>query len=436
MSTPVLRLVAVLTALAFALPASVSAADGPYLVKDLRADGPSNPRDLVAVGTRVFFSADDGIKGRELYVSDGTFAGTRRVKDIWAGAGSANPSQLTIFGDRLIFVARDGVNGQGLYITDGTLSGTRRIFQRRACGAGGVEGFLVTSGLLYLARYDSDPYACNLYATDGTAAGTQMVASNIPGFDFPVAYGGRIYFSESYTSHLRLWKTAPATFAGFKLVKNFGLGSALHEMTVSGRFLFLSANTNGGYHLWRSDGTKAGTKMVSSADGPVDNAFSLTDFGGVLMFSGMRLENDTVVDSGLWRSNGTVAGTKLVKEFAPDGLEHGPQDLSVIGDRLFFTSWHPVEPDMSETTLWRSDGTTSGTVVLVDSEMGGDRVALGNTIYFVGWQLKVTDTSGAPVTTLPGVHNIHYLTAAQTSVFFRATDDGSQHGGELFRYVP
>ena len=437
MNTPVLRLLAALTALAFALPASVSAAEGPYLIKDLRADGPSNPRDLVAVGSRVFFTANDGIKGRELYVSDGTLAGTRRVKDIWAGAGSANPSQLTLFGDRLIFVARDGVNGPGIYITDGTFAGTRRFSNRRSCGTG-IDTFVVSAGLVYFARYDSDPFACNLYVTNGTVAGTQMIASNIPGFDRPTAYRGRIYFSDTMTSHLRLWKTAPGTVAGFKLVKTFGLGSSLSDMTVSGRFLFLAASAHdldNEQVLWRSDGTKAGTKIVTSAAGPLRNPGALTDFGGVLMLSAMRFENDTVVDPGLWRSDGTLTGTKLVKEFTdPEG--YGPQDLGVIGDRLFFISMRHVEPDTAEATLWRSDGTTSGTVALVDSGIGGDRVALGNTIYFGGWQLTMTDTDGAPVTTLPGVINIRYLTAAGTSVFFAATDNGSQHVGELYRYVP
>lgn len=443
MNAPVLRLVAVLTALAFAIPASVSAADDPYLVRDLRPDGPSNPMGLVGVGSRVFFTANDGVKGRELYVSDGTFDGTRRVKDIWTGAGSANPSQLTPFGDRLVFVARDGVNGQGVYITDGTFGGTRRISNRRTCGTG-IDTFVVSGGLLYFARYDSDPFACNLYATDGTAAGTQMIASNIPGFERPTAYAGRIFFTDTMSSHLRLWKTTPGIGDGFKLIKNFGLGSSLSEMVASGRFLYLAASTND-LVLWRSDGTKAGTKIVNGADGPIANPGSLTDFGGVLMFSGMRLENDTVVDSGLWRSKGTLTGTRLVKEFTgQDELGHGPNALTVIGNRLFFTSWRSVEPDSTRTTLWRSNATTSSTVPLLESGIG-EWVSLGNKILFSGCnepscspgpRLHVTDTNGATVAPLAGVWNVSNLTAAQTSAFFTAIDDGWLHPGELFRYVP
>ena len=46
-----------------------------------RYDG-SYPDDLTAVGGTLFFAADDGATGRELWKSDGTAAGTVLVKNI------------------------------------------------------------------------------------------------------------------------------------------------------------------------------------------------------------------------------------------------------------------------------------------------------------------------------------------------------------------
>src|SRR5687768_1139096 len=120
-----------------------------YLVKDLRQGSNSLPQGLTAVGNRVFFSANDGVKGRELFVSDGTYAGTKRVKDIYTGKGSSNPSELTALGNLLVFIARDGVNGPGIYASDGTAAGTRRLAPRRyTCTE---ESFFVAGNLLYFA---------------------------------------------------------------------------------------------------------------------------------------------------------------------------------------------------------------------------------------------------------------------------------------------
>ena len=46
---------------------------------------------MTAVGDTLFFTADDGVNGNELWKSDGTEAGTVLVKDINPGSGSSSP---------------------------------------------------------------------------------------------------------------------------------------------------------------------------------------------------------------------------------------------------------------------------------------------------------------------------------------------------------
>ena len=43
---------------------------------------------------QLFFGANDGTHGPELWVSDGTAAGTTMVKDIIAGASGSNPVRV------------------------------------------------------------------------------------------------------------------------------------------------------------------------------------------------------------------------------------------------------------------------------------------------------------------------------------------------------
>jgi ELWxxDGT repeat protein len=68
--------------------------------------------------------AEDGVHGDELWMSNGTEAGTVLVKDIKPGAGDSNPWELTDVGGTLFFVADDGLHGNELWKSDGTKAGT------------------------------------------------------------------------------------------------------------------------------------------------------------------------------------------------------------------------------------------------------------------------------------------------------------------------
>jgi ELWxxDGT repeat protein len=95
---------------------------GATMVKDIRrgAEGgfvlggdsyyqqPTRDNDLVMVGGRTFFVADDGVTGAELWVSDGSTAGTYLVRDIVKGAGASLPTYLTNVNGTLFFFTGGG----------------------------------------------------------------------------------------------------------------------------------------------------------------------------------------------------------------------------------------------------------------------------------------------------------------------------------------
>jgi ELWxxDGT repeat protein len=76
------------------------------------------PQEIIAGPTpgSVIFSGWDASHGRELWLSDGTDVGTRRISDVAPGAKNANPNRLTLVGNRVYFSADDTTIGREPYV--------------------------------------------------------------------------------------------------------------------------------------------------------------------------------------------------------------------------------------------------------------------------------------------------------------------------------
>ena len=80
-------------------------AEDPLLVKDINPFGSSAPFSLRSVNGTLFFSANDGISGHELWRSNGTRAGTALVKDINPGSAGSTPRAITALNSTFLFSA-------------------------------------------------------------------------------------------------------------------------------------------------------------------------------------------------------------------------------------------------------------------------------------------------------------------------------------------
>jgi ELWxxDGT repeat protein len=80
--------------------------------------------EMVAIGSTAYFIANDGVHGRELWMSDGTAAGTTMVKDIYPGSDGSSARYLTNVNGTLLFVADGGAGKLGLWKSDGSPAGT------------------------------------------------------------------------------------------------------------------------------------------------------------------------------------------------------------------------------------------------------------------------------------------------------------------------
>ena len=359
----------------------------------------SEPERLVDVGGTLFFAADDGEHGMEIWKSDGTAEGTVMVKDLWPGPNRSvtRGSRLTACGGAVYFSCDLEGNPAELCRSDGTELGTGLVAVINPGTPGGwslLQNSYCWDGTLYFEANDGT-HDDELWRSDGTPGGTYMVANIHPEGDAHptdlVSVDGVLYFVASDGVHGReVWRT-DGTEDGTSMVADIqpGLGSSVpHDLTPFQGQLFFSAYQSAyGQELWRSDGTPEGTVRVKDIlPGNPDPGHwypnSLTVVDNTLYF----VTEDGETGQELWRSDGTEEGTVQVRDINPGAASSAPANLIDVDGVLFFrASTHPLYASL-DLALWKSDGTEDGTVKVKDIDYSGigGLAVLGDTLFFRG----------------------------------------------------
>ncbi len=450
------------------IQALAARADGQTrLVRDVRTGpDPSYPDGFVGIGNVLFFVANDGVHGAELWRSDGTDAGTHMVVDLNPGPTGAFENydvRLVVLGDKLFFGANDGRNGAQLWQSDGTAKGTSLVKDvasgefsavRQLVAVGGRLYFMATTGF-YAPEGAPDGHD-RLWQSDGTTAGTVAVT------DLGI-YAPRGGFGE-YKMVERLQSLNDALLATISdgteccetvsLVRVDATGESQtlfdrygshgphgdlrppHNLTVVDGALFFTLDDGYGdidCELWRTDGTPAGTLRVAVPQPAcgMDQLAARED--GTLFFTHFE---DT--GTGLWKVDASGLNPTLITVPARSYVE----DLTQVGGILFFVGWTG-----HERALWASDGTATGTVEVrgFPGALAPSSTALAKvdgTLLFTAddghtgpgvW--KSDGTPGgtmrvAPLPSDPGYVFSPLVTMVGDDVFFIAQDDA--HGAELW----
>lgn len=427
------------------------------------------PEAFTLFDGRLYFVASDETNGRELWRTDGTTEGTGLVVDLNPGDGNAFPStlsglpfELAAFEGELFFVADDGTTGPELWATDGTAGGTRLVKDvRPGSGGGQIQGLTVADGLLYFVADDGST-GRELWRTDGTTEGTALLRDVNPGsangylLGAPdlVAFDGALYFEADDAHGRELWRT-DGTSAGTEIVQDLNPGAAdsgPFGLTVFDGALYFTADDGAvGSELRRLAAGASGIELVADirpgSDSGFPNAFAELD--GALYFTA----NDGVVGSEPWTSDGTEGGTRLVKDIAPGSSASVAFTSFVeLGGRLYFEA----NDRTRGWELWTTDGTEGGTRLVRDIAEGSRSaldfatfVAFDGALYFRAsdgetglelWRSDGTEAGTALVEDLwdgtadglPASSRPSDLTVFDGALYF-AADGGDGKGRELWK---
>ncbi len=216
----------------------------------------SDPENLVRAGSRIFFTADDGETGRELWVTDGSYRGTRRVADLTPGPGSSSPRNLVAVGDAIYFFAAHGT-ADGLYRSDGTPGGT--VLVSDLAGVSQARDLLAaTNGRLFFAAF-TEAAGTELWTSQGTAETTHLVADLRPGprGSSPQrlkGLGDRVIFAaDDGIAGLEPWRsdgTPEGTFRMGDLAPGAAASSPGPFSVANGQLLFGADDGEHGRELW------------------------------------------------------------------------------------------------------------------------------------------------------------------------------------------
>jgi ELWxxDGT repeat protein len=357
---------------------------------------PSAPSELTNVNGTLYFAANDSTHGYELWKIDSSGSPVL-VQDINPGVSPSSPSLLTNVNGTLYFAANDGTHGYELWKINSSGSpvlvkdiypGTNWSFPNHLTNV---------NGTLYFTANDDIRYGAGLWKVD--SSGNAVLVKDVDldtGWSGPTNLtnvNGTLYFDAFDDTHgYALWKIDSS--GNPVLVKDFNpeilppgedvVGTS--ELTYVNGTLYFSANDGvHGYELWKID--SSGNAVLVQDINPGNRLsytnssypYELTNVNGTLYFAA----DDGIHGGELWKIDSSGSPV-LVKDFY-SGI-YDPF-ANRFGSHLYYltnindTIYFGANDGVHNDQVWMSDGTTAGTQV-IDIFPGNDTFSSNPTDLF------------------------------------------------------
>lgn len=206
------------------------------------------------VGPYRYFIGDDGIHGREPWVTDGTAEGTRLLLDIHEGPDGSDPVLAAAVGERLFFIADDGASGPRLWVSDGQRDGTRIVSTFDLDGR--VSRVVSAFGDSLLVAVDEEGRDMSLWRIDGTTEDAERIwQGRARGVILQELDGTMFFVPWRAPDNTRLWMTDGTRKGTSEITApkgrrlRFDRGAGL-VMRLGNHFVFYADDGRRGVELW------------------------------------------------------------------------------------------------------------------------------------------------------------------------------------------
>jgi len=241
-------------------------------VADLNEKGDSDPSEFVPIGNTLFFAADDGIHGREIFKTAPPYQSIELVADIWQGAHGSAPHELTRLGWMLFFIANDS-SGVEIWHSDPEYTPGTAIRSTNIAKSSDAEiyGITLVDNTFFFSANDGEsghelykleaPYTAAVRVTDikGDPPAMMMIYPiNDTKPDWITSIGSYVFFSGNigFSGNELYFSKPPYEPTSTFIVKDIfdGFGSSNpRNLTAVGTTLFFTANEGiSGTELWKS----------------------------------------------------------------------------------------------------------------------------------------------------------------------------------------
>ena len=378
------------------------------------------------------FVGNDQIHGAELWRTDGTSAGTWMVKDIFTGPTGSGLSldfatkDATLNLGVIYFIANDGIHGSELWKTDGTTSGTvlasdinpgiqgSNLQELTSTGNGLYASATIDSGVSELVRINGDWLQRFQWTDYDSVSDTYTYTTAYQSPNGITDHNNSLTFiaQENGTGEFSLfsangypmclgsngWDSTPCTPA-----KEFtnGVDQSVSSLPVLDGEVYFTGNTGSTHQLHKIDSNQ-NIVLLGNYDSPpkfnTEIGTSITH-NGFLLFSA-----DTGTGYELHSTDGTVAGTSIVQDIFSGTTGSNPSQFIISGGDVLFTATAAA----SGTELYKITYNSGGpTVSIITDLWNGNQngvagnigpLAYGQGVLFIG----ENSTTGAEIWTTDG----------------------------------